>query len=100
MRYVELNPVRAGLVSSPEHYRWSSYRAHAFGAQDSLISSHAMYAGLGSAAESRQRAWREICESPISPEQLEKVRIAISRGIVLGEPFFYECGAKTTRSSS
>ncbi len=93
MRYVELNPVRAGLVSSPEHYKWSSYRAHAFGVHDSLLSSHAMYTGLGDSPESRQQAWRDICESPISPQQLEKVRASISRGIVIGEPFFYEFGA-------
>jgi len=93
MRYIELNPVRAGLVPAPEHYKWSSYRAHAFGAQDSLLSGHAMYTGLGNSPENRQHAWRDICESPISPQQLEMVRASISRGIVIGEPFFYECGA-------
>ena len=30
-RYIELNPVRAGIVSNPEHYRWSSYRSNARG---------------------------------------------------------------------
>ena len=30
-RYIELNPVRAGMVSDPADYTWSSYRAHAFG---------------------------------------------------------------------
>ena len=30
-RYIELNPVRAGMVSDPANYPWSSYRAHAFG---------------------------------------------------------------------
>jgi putative transposase len=93
LRYVELNPVRAGLVSSPAHYRWSSYRAHAFGAQDSLIADHTMYTGLGSTPERRQQAWRDICESPIAARQLEKIRASISRGAVGGEPFFYECSA-------
>lgn len=27
-RYIHLNPVRAGVVSMPEEYRWSSYREH------------------------------------------------------------------------
>ena len=93
MRYVELNPVRAGLVSSPEQYGWSSYRAHAFGAQDSLISGHTVYTGLGGSPESRQQAWREICDSSIAPQQLEQIRASICRGAVVGEPFFHECGA-------
>jgi len=52
-----------------------------------------MYTGLGSSPERRQQAWRGICESPIPPQQLEEVRASISRGIVIGEPFFYECAA-------
>lgn len=36
LRYVEMNPVRAGIVGAPESYRWSSYRAHAFGAHGSM----------------------------------------------------------------
>jgi putative transposase len=31
LRYIELNPVRAGMVKDPGDYRWSSYRGHAFG---------------------------------------------------------------------
>ena len=34
MRYVELNPVRAGITVGPEEYRWSSYRFHALGERD------------------------------------------------------------------
>jgi putative transposase len=37
-RYVELNPVRAGLVSRADEYRWSSARAHLLGQDDSLVS--------------------------------------------------------------
>jgi hypothetical protein len=38
LRYIELNPVRAGMVSDPGDYRWSSYRAHAFGLKARLWS--------------------------------------------------------------
>ena len=38
--YVELNPVRAGIVKDPRDYRWSSYRAYAYGKKDSLIDKH------------------------------------------------------------
>jgi putative transposase len=36
-RYIELNPVRAGMVVDPGDYAWSSYRAHALGAADLLV---------------------------------------------------------------
>jgi REP element-mobilizing transposase RayT len=43
MRYVELNPVRAGLVHSCGAYRWSSYAANALGRRDPLITPHQLY---------------------------------------------------------
>jgi len=33
LRYIHRNPVKRGLVSKPEHWAWSSYRAYAFGEQ-------------------------------------------------------------------
>lgn len=39
-RYVELNPVRAGMVADPARYRWSSYRANALGEADTLVTPH------------------------------------------------------------
>ena len=36
-RYIELNPVHAGICRDPGQYRWTSYHFHAFGVCDSLI---------------------------------------------------------------
>ncbi len=47
LRYIELNPIRAGMVLRPVAYPWSSYRAHAHGHQDALLSHHPVYEGLG-----------------------------------------------------
>lgn len=58
MRYIELNPVRAGLVRHPAHYRWSSYRANALGEADALLSPHALYCALGRSGEERRAAYR------------------------------------------
>jgi len=91
MRYVEMNPVRAGLVASPEQYRWSSYRAHAFGGEDLAIVPHAVYDALGSTPERRQEIWRQICGMPVTIEQLEVIRKGIGNGFVTGEPFLHEC---------
>ena len=47
MRYVELNPVRAGLVDKPEAYPWSSARAHLAGRDDGLVTVEPMCSMVG-----------------------------------------------------
>jgi len=46
-RYIELNPVRAGMVASPEEYPWSSYHRNALAENNKLLVSHALYKALG-----------------------------------------------------
>jgi len=58
MRYIEMNPVRAGLVRHPAHYRWSSFRANALGEADALLTPHALYCALGRNGEERRAAYR------------------------------------------
>jgi putative transposase len=82
MRYVELNPVRAGLTERPENYRWCSYRSHAYGAVDPLISTHVLYDGLAVTSERRLEAWRNICAPAMQAQQLEALRRSIAEGIV------------------
>lgn len=60
MRYIEMNPVRAGLVVRPGDYRWSSYGPNALGAADPVITPHAFYYALGRTAAERQAAYREL----------------------------------------
>ena len=60
MRYIELNPVRAGLVAQARDFPWSSHRANAFGACDSLLSPHAFYCALGRSPVERQAAYRAL----------------------------------------
>jgi putative transposase len=60
MRYIELNPVRARVVNSPEQHRWSSFRANALGHNDPLLTPHAHYCALGRDAVSRQAAYRAL----------------------------------------
>ena len=58
MRYIELNPVRAGIVRRPAQYPWSSYRANALGAEDALVTPHPWYYALGRTPQERRAAWR------------------------------------------
>jgi putative transposase len=77
LRYVETNPVAARIVAKPEDYRWTSYRHHAFGAEDRLISPHALYDGLGDTAARRQAEWRTLCGQPLAPEDVALVTEAL-----------------------
>jgi putative transposase len=84
MRYVELNPVRAGIVSRPEQYRWSSYASNAFGVADPVVTPHPLYLELGSSGDARQRRWREICDEALDTTQLAEIRRAVQKGGALG----------------
>jgi putative transposase len=46
-RYIEFNPVRAGIVEAPADYPWSSYGTHAYGRPDDLLREHSCYLDLG-----------------------------------------------------
>lgn len=83
-RYIELNPVRAGMVESPADYRWSSYRAHAMGEESSIIRDHELYIRLGDEPLSRQHFYRELFRHGMDGELLHKIREAMELGTPLG----------------
>lgn len=60
MRYIEDNPVRAGLAADPGAYRWSSFHANAWGRYDALITPHALYCALGRSPETRRARYRAM----------------------------------------
>jgi putative transposase len=60
MRYIELNPVRAGLAGRPEDYRWSSFRSNALGQEDAVVTPHPYYYALGRSPGLRQAAYRAL----------------------------------------
>ena len=57
-RYIELNPVRAGMVVDPGQYRWSSYRHNGLGQADERLTPHAEYLALGQTDHDRQTTYR------------------------------------------
>jgi putative transposase len=52
--YIESNPVRAGLVTAPAEYGWSSYGGNAEGIEDRLVTPHREYERLGRSAKARR----------------------------------------------
>jgi len=89
-RYIELNPVRGGIVASPGDYAWSSYGASAFGVYDSLVTAHECYLALGADPHRRQSAYRALVDDGLSGSMLDDIRSATNGGWVLGTKRFRE----------
>jgi len=87
-RYVELNPVRAGMVGHPAEYRWSSYRANAQGEADELLTPHPLYQALGPDDLSRQAAYRELFRYALEPGLVDEIRRATNGNYALGDERF------------
>lgn len=90
MRYVEFNPVRAGMVMAPGEYRWSSYRANALGAEDNLLTPHDQYLAFGPTAEKRQQAYRDLFSTGVDEPAWNLIRTATQQGVVVGDSRFAE----------
>lgn len=87
-RYIELNPVRAGMVLSPAGHGWSSYRANALGGSDRLVSPHATYLTLDSDHLQRLTKYRDLVQQAICDEDLAALRLYIQRQRALGSERF------------
>ena len=99
-RYIELNPVRAGMVINPADYRWSSYRCHAFGLHDGLVTLNVSYLALGDTPVERGAYYRQTCEGSVDEGLLERIRSASDHGQPLGDETFVESIAAATGVSS
>jgi putative transposase len=73
-RYIELNPVRAGLVIEPQDYPWSSYSVNALGSRSALIKPRQEWVELGATAEHRHRRYREMFDRPVADDILNELR--------------------------
>lgn len=87
-RYIELNPLRAGMVAEPDQYRWSSYQANALGQPSALCTPHPTYLALGADDFERQQQYRALCERSVDEEALEAIRTSTNKGLALGDDDF------------
>ena len=83
-RYIELNPVRAGLVANAAQYRWSSYGANALGLHDPLVTPHELFRALGYDDESRMAAYRALFRDTLDARTLSEIREATNKAWALG----------------
>jgi putative transposase len=89
MRYGDLNPVRAGMVSSPKDYDWSSYRHYAYGDPNDLIDDEPEYLALGRTPRERRRAYQHLFATPLT-SALRTRRPDIVEASFYGDPGWIE----------
>jgi putative transposase len=89
-RYIETNPVRAGLVASPDEYRWSSYQVNALGNPSDLCTHHAAYLALGLNDTERQAHYCALFDRYVDDELLAEIGAAAHKGLALGNERFKE----------
>ena len=90
MRYIELNPVRAGMVEHPSAYRWSSYRSNASGAPIAPASPYRLYLLLGQDKDDRALSYRELFRQCIASDCMRDIRATVQTGTPLGNQRFRE----------
>ena len=74
LRYIEMNPLRAGIIREFGEYRWSSYNYYAYGIKVGLIDENPWYIGLGKDQKGRQSAYQKFLNETISEEEWKTIR--------------------------
>jgi len=93
-RYIELNPVRAGMVEFAGAYRWSSYRCNAEGKGNGLVTQHPVYLALGADTAMRAAAYRALFDVPFAQTDLERIRMATRSEFAVGDQAFMRAVAE------
>ena len=88
MAYLDLNPVRAGLVAEACDYPWSSYGFYAGLRSDRLITPHPLFWALGNTPFAREAAYAELVAAGVSPALQLALTNAALTGWALGDPDF------------
>ena len=100
LRYIELNPVRAGMVIDPADYRWSSYCVHGLGYNVAMYTPHDLYLALGNNPHERQQQYRELISKPLGTDLIAQIRHCTNKGMILGTDAFRKQYARLTGSRS
>ena len=79
-RYIEANPVRAGLVASAGDWLWSSHRHHVGWTVDPLVRTHPTVWALGNTPFERESAYRRLFDEPVSQTEDQWLRARMMSG--------------------
>ena len=89
-RYIELNPVNANMVEHPGDYQWSSYRWHAYGETDLIITDHPLYQELGISQDARTTNYRTLFSSMLDKKMIHEIAKSAQFSMPLGNQNFKE----------
>lgn len=84
LRYIERNPVAAGMIASPADYEWSSYGANGMGRENPILTPHGLYLRLGDTATVRNAEWAALCGQPPAERDVAAIRDALRRRCAIG----------------
>lgn len=87
-RYIELNPVRAGIVRKAEQFRWSSYRGRMGLSSDPILDLHPIYSALGSSPVLRRQVYLQYMESEVAEDEMTLIRSGSRASLPTAEPIF------------
>ncbi len=88
MVYIDLNPVRAGLVAEARDYPWSSHGHYAGLRTDKLVTPHALFWALGNTPFEREAAYADLVRSGINADQQAALTTSALSGWALGSVNF------------
>lgn len=89
-RYIELNPVRAGMVKTPDQYKWSSYCANALGKKDIDLTQHDIYMRLGNSDATRQEAYKSLFQNHLEVAAVDVIRESTQQNTIIGDSRFQD----------
>ncbi|MBU1418557.1 MAG: transposase [Proteobacteria bacterium] len=95
-RYIELNPLRAGMVTDPLEYKWSSYGCKTTSRNDPVVDYHPTYLALGSNKKERREMYAEYVLDTIPDYEIKLIKEALQRGQLTGGERFREEIARRT----
>jgi putative transposase len=87
-RYIELNPLRAGMVGHPCAYAWSSYAVNSGAAFDTLLAPHTEYLALGADPSARHAAYAGLFQNALDHSVVTAIRDATQGSLPLGSESF------------
>jgi len=96
MAYIDLNPVRAGLVIDPRDFAWSSHAHYAGLRHDRLLTPHPLYWELGNTPFAREAAYVELVRAGVRAADQSALTEATLRGWAAGDADFLEALQKNT----
>ena len=88
VRYIEMNPVRACMVTSADEYKWSSYHERTGQRDDGVLDLDVCYLGLSDSRKERIKRYKEFLSDAISETEMKLLHESVKRNQLTGNNRF------------